>query len=136
MDEWYRCSVCFESLFKAECVIGSMGISHKDQHSRRFLIIDWTDTELTNLHYSTDYYTKNQIPQYSVLCPICRMYLIAPVQMCLGVARIFFNDLRDLPHYKRSVKRFSKTYQLIRSFLIEPPYSDNKSLNEKRCRFA
>lgn len=121
-DRWYRCAVCFEQLFKAERVVGTMGKKTTDtieeQDERRFLIVDWTYG--TKMHYTRRVCSEG-IRQFSVICSLCGMFLSAPVQVCLGRTVIEPENSHDFRHYKKTIKKFSFKYQVIRSILIEKP---------------
>lgn len=120
MERWYRCVVCFDQLFKAENIVGTMGskVVREGQteyiRSPRFLIVNWTYG--TKLRYSKRVCREN-IRQYVTFCPSCQIYLNAPAQVCLGRTAAPANR-HDFRHYKRSIQSFSGIYQVIRTLLV------------------
>lgn len=128
--QWYCCAVCGERLFKAVHIVGSMGMKSElqqqmEQHQQqfnpylpehRFFIVDWSSSDV-KLRTDVRYCTEN-IGQYASYCPTCYMFLNAPVQAALAGAAAP-KKRRHFRHYKRFIKLFSATYQVIRTYLVD-----------------
>lgn len=91
-------------------------IAKDDDESRRFVVINWTNVEMS---YSRRRCSQG-IRQYAVCCPNCGLFLNAPVQLCLG-RTLVPSDSFEFEHYKRSLKDFSRKFQLIRLISVEAP---------------
>lgn len=120
LDPWYRCDECLQELFKSVAVIGCMG---------KFNPYDELSTKPRSLIVSLAYEHKmyftrricgEGIRQYAAFCPICRLFLNEPIQNCLGRTVSVFGT-SPYHYYKKSVRNFSKKYQLIKLACIVPP---------------
>lgn len=114
---WYRCEICFEQLFKAEYVVGQMGTEQRGaQILNKFLIVKRTNqSKMLHSHLTC----HENIRQNATYCPSCYILLNVPIQTSL--ARTVPIKLRHFRRYKRFIKSCSKTYQVIRAKLVEPP---------------
>lgn len=119
--QWYYCALCFEPLFKMQCVVGSMGTG-RTQFARRLLIVRTKrNDDNSNMMYAYRYCNKNT-RQRAVFCRKCGVSLNLPVQTCL-VGTSAPVERRAFRKYKRSMLSFSKLYQVIRVLLLsETPY--------------